>query len=149
MKKLILIVLAFILVACSAGGSELSRNQQKWEDANITHYRFELNISCFCAFRDQMPLTVEVKDGEVVALAYADGRVVEAGDPMHEYFTGFATIDLLFAELESAMISADAGDITVQYDESLGFPTQASIDYIKEAVDDELYITVAGFEQLP
>lgn len=149
MKKLILIVLAFILAACSAGGSELSRNQQKWEDANISHYQFELTLSCFCAFRDQMPLTIEVKDGEVVALAYADGRVVEAGDPMHEYFTGFATIDLLFAELESAMSSADAGDITVQYDESLGFPTQASIDYIKEAVDDELYITVAGFEQIP
>lgn len=149
MKKSILILLAFILAACSAGGSELSRNQQKWEDANISHYQFELTLSCFCAFRDQMPLTIEVKDGEVVALAYADGRVVEAGDPMHEYFTGFATIDLLFAELESAMSSADAGDITVQYDESLGFPTQASIDYIKEAVDDELYITVAGFEQLP
>ena len=149
MKKLILISLAFILAACSAGGSELSRNQQKWEGANISHYRFELTLSCFCAFNEQMPLTIEVKDGEVIALAYADGRVVEAGDPMYEYFTGFATIDRLFDELKSAMSGKDAGDITVQYDAALGYPTEANIDYIKNAVDDELYVTVAGFEALP
>ena len=149
MKKSILILLAFILVACSAGGSELSRNQQKWEDANITHYRFELNISCFCAFRDQMPLTVEVQDGKVVSMTYADGQAVALDDPLREYFEKFATIDGLFAELESATSSADAGDIIVKYDAALGFPTEASIDYIKEAVDDELYITVAGFEALP
>lgn len=149
MKKSILILLAFILVACSAGGSELSRNQQKWEDANITHYRFELNISCFCAFNEQMPLTVEVKDGEVVSMATVDGTPVAVSDPNYEFFVGLGTMDRLFAELESAMSSKDAGDIIVKYDASLGYPTEASIDYIKAAVDDELYITVAGFEALP
>ena len=103
MKKLILIVLAFILVACSAGGSELSRNQQKWEDANITHYRFELNISCFCAFRDQMPLTVEVKDGQIVHMATADGTLVLDTDPNYAFFAPHATIDLLFAEIDAAI----------------------------------------------
>ncbi len=149
MKKSILILLAFILVACSAGGSELSRNQQTWDKANISHYRFELTLSCFCAFNEQMPLTVEVQDGKVVSMAYADGQAVAADDPLREYFGKLATIDGLFAELETAMASADAGDIIVKYDPSLGFPTEASIDYIKEAVDDELYVTVAGFEVLP
>jgi hypothetical protein len=96
-----------------------------------------------------MPLAVEVKDGEVVSLADKDGNPISANDPLFEYFNTFATIDRLFAELEGAMGSADAGEITVKYDAALGFPAEASIDYIKEAVDDELYVTVSGFEQLP
>jgi hypothetical protein len=96
-----------------------------------------------------MPLTVEVQDGEVVSLTDKDGNPISADDPLFEYFNKFATIDRLFAELESATASVEAGDINVTYDEALGFPTEASIDYIKEAIDDELYVTVSGFEQLP
>lgn len=149
MKKLILISLVFILAACSTGGSELSRNKQTWEDANISHYRFELNLSCFCAFRDQMPLTVEVKDDEVVSVTDVTGVSVSTDDPNYQYFVELATIDLLFAELESVTGSADAGKVIVKYDPTLGYPTEASIDYIKDAVDDELYVSVSGFEGLP
>ena len=149
MKRLILISLVFILAACSAGGSELSRNKQTWQDANISHYRFELNLSCFCAFRDQMPLTIEVKDGEVVSVKDASGTAVSTDDPNYQYFVELATIDRLFTELESVTGSADAGEVIVKYDSTLGYPTEASIDYIKEAVDDELYVTVSGLEALP
>ncbi len=149
MKKLVLITLVLILAACSAGGSELEQNRQTWEDAGISHYRFDLHLSCFCVFIDQMPLTVEVQDGEVVSILTVDGTPVSADDPMHEFFVGLGTMDRLFDELESAMGSAEAGEITVKYDAALGFPTEASIDYIKEAIDDELYFTVSEFEQLP
>ena len=149
MKRSILILLAFILAACTAEPTELDYNRLTWDKANISHYRFELNISCFCAFNEQMPLTVEVKDGEVVSMATVDGTPVAVSDPNYEFFVGLGTMDRLFAELESAMSSKDAGDIIVKYDASLGYPTEASIDYIKAAVDDELYITVAGFEALP
>jgi hypothetical protein len=30
-----------------------------------------------------------------------------------------------------------------------GFPTKADIDVIKEAIDDELGLTVSNFEELP
>lgn len=149
MKKLILILLVFILAACSAGGTELSRNQQTWEGANISHYRFELNLSCFCAFRNQMPITVEVRDDEVVSVLGPDGNPITASDPSYEYFVKYATIDRLFAELETVIANNEAGEVVVKYDATLGFPTEASIDYIKEAIDDELYIGVSGFEQLP
>ena len=51
MKKLILLIAALALAACaslnaSADQSELSLNQQKWQDANISHYRYNLAISC-------------------------------------------------------------------------------------------------------
>jgi len=148
MKKIILITLAVILAACSAGGSEFSRNQQKWDDANVQHYRFLLNVSCFCPFRDQMPLTVEAQNGEVVSMTGADGSVIAADDPNYELFSKYATIDRLFSELE-ADLGGGADEVTVTYDAAYGFPAEIVIDFIKEATDDELYLNASGFEKLP
>ena len=148
MKKVILVLHIFLLAACSLGGSELSRNQQKWTDANITHYRFSLNIGCFCVFRSEMPLTVEIFNGEVVSMTGADGTVIDAANANYAYYSTYATIDRLFAELESDSLR-EADEVTVKYDPTYGFPTEVTIDFIKDAVDDELYLSASGFESLP
>jgi len=148
MKKIILITLIVMLAACSAGGSELSRNQQKWQDANITHYRFELSIGCFCAFRDQMPLTVEVRDGQIVHMATVDGTLVLDTDQNYEFYAPHATIDLLFEELDAAL-NDGADSVTVTYDSTYGFPTEIGIDYSQEIADEEAYYSISGFEKLP
>lgn len=148
MKKIILITLIVMLAACSAGGSELSRNQQKWQDANITHYRFELSIGCFCAFRDQMPLTVEVRDEQIVHMATVDGTLVLDTDQNYEFYAPHATIDLLFAELDAAL-NDGADSVTVTYDSTYGFPTEIGIDYSQEIADEEAYYSISGFEKLP
>jgi len=147
MKKLILITFIFILAACSIGGSEVSRNQQKWTDANINHYRFELNIGCFCAFRDQMPLTVEVRDDQIVSLTNAGGTQVLDTDPNYAYFAPHATIDLLFTEIEKATHDG-ADSVTVTYDSNYGFPAEIAIDPSKQIADEEMYYSVANFEPL-
>jgi len=148
MKKLLLLTLAFVLVACAAGGSELSRNRENWQDANITHYRFSINISCFCAFRDQMPLTVEVRDGQIVHMATVDGTLVLDTEQNYEFYAPHATIDLLFAELDAA-VNDGADSITVTYDATYGFPTEIAIDYSQEIADEEMYYSISGFEALP
>ncbi len=149
MKKLIIFFIALMLTACSFGSqTELSSNQSKWQNANITHYRFELNIGCFCAFRDQMPVTIEVQNGGIVSISAPDGNVITKDDPSYEYIARYATIDRLFAELGSDSVR-NADDLTVTYDPTYGFPTEINIDFIKDAVDDELYLSVSGFEKLP
>jgi uncharacterized protein DUF6174 len=148
MKKIILTMLVLILAACSAGGTDFSRNQQKWQDANITHYRFELNISCFCAFRDQMPLTIEVRDGQIIHMAAVDGTLVLDTDQNYEFYAPHATIDLLFAELDAAL-NGGADSVTVTYDATYGFPTEIAIDYSQETADEEMYYSISGFEALP
>jgi hypothetical protein len=149
MKKLILLLLVLVVTACSfSEKTELSRNQEKWEDANITHYRFELNIGCFCAFRSQMPLTVEVQDGEVVSITDVNGEAISATDPMNEFIQKYATIDRIFSELNSDSVQ-EADKVTVTYDPTYGFPSEISIDFIELAADDELYISVSAFEPLP
>jgi hypothetical protein len=147
MKKLILIGLVIVLTACSAGSpNEFESNLQKWEKADISHYRYELFIGCFCIFTENMPLVIEVKDDEVVSMAFKNGA--EINPDFSELFGRFATIDLIFAELEAGL-GGEAEKVEVKYDETHGFPADIWFDYLLEAADDELGLTISGFEALP
>ena len=146
MKKILLLVLSLLLVACSAS-SEYDQNLKKWQEANIEHYRFDLFIGCFCPFRNIMPLTIEVQNGEVVSITQVDGVVVATDDPSYELFISAASMDSLFTMLE-ADLNGDADEVLVTYDATYGFPTSISVDQIKEAVDDEIFYQVENFEVL-
>lgn len=149
MKKFILVLLAFVLTACSFGTqSEFEGNYAKWQKAGITHYSFSLGIGCFCPFGDKMPLNIEVKDGEILSMKSSDGTPISSTDPEFETFSRYATIDRIFSELKAAL-GGEADEVTVSYDATYGFPTQISIDYIKQAVDDEMGFTISDFEKLP
>ena len=148
MKKIILLLLALVLAACSAGTkSEYDVNLEKWQDANISHYRYSLRLICFCPGTDKMPLSIEVQNGEVVSMTYADGTPVPADDPQFEFYSGYATIDRLFSELK-AELDGGSEEVTVTYDPTYGFPAQVNLDRIKAAIDDELAVTVSDFEAL-
>lgn len=168
MKSLLLLALTFILAACSAlpfnrpGGQEsgtppdvtpvvpegeLGENQAKWKNAGVQSYRFKLHIGCFCAFRDRMPLTIEVRDGQVTSMTYSDGTPVPAGDPGREMFERFATIERIFTELRSGP-SAAAELVRTTYDPTYGFPADLYIDPLQQAADDEFSVQVSEFEVL-
>jgi len=159
MKKLLILltVFAVVLAACSAGAqaegnppqenqSEIERNKEKWRDAKISHYRYKLHLTCFCAFSQDMPLVIEVMDGEIVSMEYQNGNPIDATN--RELFERFSTIDRIFSELEADLAGA-ADEVTVTYDPTYGFPVEVTIDYVKEATDDELYLTISDFEVLP
>src|SRR5512144_858641 len=103
MKKLLLLVLAIVLSGCAAIAkavppkSEVEQARDKWQAASISHYRFDLALGCFCAFSQDMPLVIEVKDGQVVSMKYQSGKEIEAGNL--EYFQRFATMDRLLDEI--------------------------------------------------
>jgi hypothetical protein len=166
MKQFVLIILATVLTACSGMATEIptevptqiptdlpagvSRDidsaRQQWEAAGISHYRFNLNMVCFCAFAENMPLVVEVQDGNVVSMEYQNGSEIDPAGL--EFFQRYETIDKIFAELEKAA-GGEADEVTVSFDETYGFPEQIDIDVVKEAIDDELSMTISGFEVLP
>jgi hypothetical protein len=95
-----------------------------------------------------MPLTVEVRDGQIVSMAAADGAQVLDTDPNYEFFAPHATIDLLFAELEKA-VNDGADSVTVTYDATYGFPVEIAIDPDQQMADEEMYYSISGFEALP
>lgn len=127
-------------------GTEIEQNKQKWQDEGISHYGFHLNIGCFCVFRQDMPLIIEVKDGKVISMEYQSGNEIDASN--RELFKKYETIELIFAELEEGLNGA-AAQVTITYDPTYGFPTEATIDVAKETADDELYLTISNFEKLP
>ena len=147
MRKLMFIFMALALAACSMGSqTEIERNKEKWQDAGVSHYRYNLFVGCFCVFSQDMPLVIEVQNGEVVSMEYQSGNEIEASN--RELFEKYATIDHIFTELEKD-INGEADEVVVKYDPTYGFPTEANIDVIKDAVDDELALTVSNFEKLP
>jgi hypothetical protein len=152
MKRLLFVLMTLALAACSVAGnalgsqSELEQNKEKWENASVSHYRYHLSITCFCVFSQDMPLIIEVQDGKLISMEYQSGNPIDASS--RELFEKYATIDRLFTELEADSNGA-ADEVTAKYDTTRGFPTEVKIDFVKEATDDELYLNLSSFEQLP
>ncbi len=147
MKKIIFIVLALALAACGGGTpSEFDQNVEKWNDANIRHYRMQVGVSCFCPFAEVNPITVEVKDGQIVSMVGANGAEVLDTDPVYAMLSQYANVDSLLVWLGDALATADKVEAT--YDATYGFPTSVAVDYITEATDDEIWIDVSNFEAL-
>lgn len=148
MKKAIFVILACILVACSANpATEFDKNLARWNSAKNSHYRYSLFIGCFCPFAGDMPLKIEVKDGEIISMTRFDGTAINKTDPSYEIYTSYATIDRIFLNLE-ADLTGEADNITVTYDPTYGFPANVAVDYIKDAVDDEISYQISDFEIL-
>ena len=148
MKKqtllLSLLILALTLSACG-GTSEMQTNRGKWNAAGVSHYTFELIISCFCPFSEIMPITVEVKDGKIVSMTDVNGKAVEG--EFAQYIEEAASMDRLFDLAEKN--ASEAEEIEVAYDAQYGFPAAINVDFIKMAVDDEISYYVNNFKPLP
>ena len=139
-----LLILTLTLSACK-GTSELNENRAKWDSLGVAHYRYELTISCFCPFRDVMPVTVEVKDGQIVSLTDVNGQPLP--EEFRATFEKAATVEGLFAVAEENLSNADQVEVT--YDAQYGFPASIVADRIKMAVDDEIAYYAGAFKALP
>ena len=146
-NTIITLTLAALLVSsCSLlPNRDINSAQARWQNAHILHYRYQLSVSCFCAFRDRMPLSVEVANGAVQSMKYSDGTPVP--QDQLETFARYAPIETMFSFTADALHRAD--EVKVEYDPTYGFPARLQIDYIKAAVDDELALSVTNFEPLP
>ena len=144
---LILSLFVSLLAACSGFGpkSELEVNREKWTNQNVSHYRFNLHIGCFCAFRDKMPLVIEVNNGEIISITDANGATPSAQEM--EWYQEYSSIEKVFAYLQKASQEADKSEIA--FDSETGIPTQIHIDWIELAMDDEMSLTISNFEKLP
>ena len=137
-------VLVLTLSACG-NGSTFQENQDKWEGQNINHYRFTVAVSCFCPFAN-VTVTYEVQNGQVVnqsVQSTPDNPIDEA--QVSDFYQSYNTIEKVFDYVDAIK---DADETTIEYDSTYGFPTNISVDWIKQAVDDEMYLTISNFEVL-
>lgn len=141
--RLFLVILlssgAVAATASAAGGdreqlrADFAHNRAIWTGQHLRDYRFRLRVRCFCPGAGH-PVTITVR----------------AGRPRGA--TGFLkqldTVPDLLREVGSALDDPRAGDVVVRYDARRGFPRTASIDRIKNAVDDEIGWTIDRFRPL-
>jgi hypothetical protein len=114
-----------------------------WESQAVDDYRYTLQVGCFCLVDVTRPVIVEVKDGQVASITYADDGT--AADPA--LFERYDSIDNLFAVINEAEAQEPAR-LDVTYDEATGVPQSIVIDISEQMADEELYLEVSDFEAL-
>jgi hypothetical protein len=121
--------------------SELEIMQSVWEAQGLESYRFQFHWQCFCLPDYLETVWVTVEDGEIAS--------VEAVDPNFEGNlpdrSEFRTIDGLF-ELIREAIEGQAYQIRVTYDDTIGYPASAYIDYDAAIADEERGFEILEFE---
>ena len=129
-----------LLAACSDAlgplQSELNANWQKWDAQELSDYTYRFRQLCFCPQEITDEVWIQVEDNRVVSATF-----VESGEPVGQPRLGeLRTIDGLFDYLQDA-IDGEAHSIEATFDQTLGYPTHAAIDFIENAVDEEQAFT--------
>ena len=96
-----------------------------WEAARLTDYRYTFQPECFCPLAG--PYEVTVTNG------------VSAGLPAGV----MGSIDELLEQADRAVDFAASADFA--YDPDYGFPASADIDWVSNAIDDEIQWTIRDF----
>lgn len=119
--------------------SELERARAMWEAHAPVLYQFQLQRACFCPRAYVRPVRITVSDGVVVSAV--DPATNKPLDPPSD---GFPTVDDLFDEIQDA-IDRDADAIDTAYDAAFGYPVYVFIDWIRNAIDDEMSFQVSEY----
>ena len=138
-----LALLAASVNACSLGitgvNGDLASARARWAASQPNAYEITVRALCFCG--ENRPVIVAVKAGVVESRRYADTGL--AIDPRSASL--FPSVDGLFAVVDDA-IARHAAQLDVQYDDVRGFPVRIAIDYIKNAIDDEVTYQTSDFK---
>jgi hypothetical protein len=128
--------------------AELDANQQKWESRNVSHYTMKVNLICFCPWGSSMPWMVEVMNREVISVTDNSGQPVPEDDPIWTVDNSdLLTVDGLFAYVRRAIEEAD--DTNVEYQPDLGYPVTVGVDWIEQAMDDEMGVHISELHAMP
>lgn len=138
-----LIVLALVASGCNAltGPSPADRLAEavlRWNGAQKLVYEMDIIRGCYCGYIDAgHVVTIRVDNGAIV-----EARFKESGDPIEGAGRdALPTVSSLFAIIADA-IDRDAYQLTVQYHPDHGAPMHIGIDYIRDAIDDELSFSI-------
>lgn len=110
----------------------------RWERANIRSYEMTVVRLCGeCPNSD--PVRVTISGGVIVSRV----SVVTNEPVVPQLAELFPDVPGLFAMVDDAI--DDAYDLHVTYDATYGFPRVISIDWLEDAVDDEVVYRVENF----
>lgn len=112
---------------------ELDTNHSLWATHAIGTYTLTIEVGCFCPPEFRGPFTVRVEDGEIIEATFQD-KPIEI-----EVHRLILTVDGLFEFVEG---NAYADQIQVTYHPELGYPEVIDVDPVRQAIDEEIRVTV-------
>jgi hypothetical protein len=123
---------------------QLAEGRARWQAAGIRSYHWRVAFGCECLLSGG-PVQVTVVDGLVTDVAGPRGPV------QLEDVAGFPlTVDAVFEQAQQAIDGGGTADATWSgVGNAFGIPGTLLIDPIKQAVDDELSVSVQSFEPTP
>lgn len=122
----------------AAEATDVESARALWDAEGPESYELTYEKMCYCA--SVGPVTVTVESGEITDVA-----APEADDEAEATEDALSVEDLLD---KAADAEADADVAEIEYDEEYGYPTLLDIDWLEDAVDDEVTYTVTSFESL-
>ena len=108
-----------------------------WQRLGVDDYRYRLTVGCFCLGVDG---PVEVSGGEVTRV---EGKRYD-GESLTGFPDGDPTVDEVFRQLSRALRHADQVEVT--YDPRTGVPKTIEVDWMTNAIDDEISYRVTDLE---
>ena len=140
-----LIVAVGTLAACSLllGATPDPRTERQkaidaqaatWLAAGIDDYTFRVSRGCFCPPEAIGPFLVTVEGDATVQVSFDGAQVGPAAIPGVPL-----TIEAAFALLRAL---PREGEAKITWDPALGFPAEAVVDPVPNAVDDEFTLTI-------
>ncbi len=147
-RKALPALLAPLLLACGSGplapAHELERNLALWRAQAIDSYTYDYQLHCFCGGPAIQPVTIEVREGEVVRVTSRD-----TGEPLDpEHLEDFPTVEELFETIRDAL-ERDPFRFEAIYDPELGHPREVFVDFEEQVNDEERGFTAANLEAAP
>ena len=125
--------------SAQAQQQQLNDSQKKWESKNIRDYQYTFNWGCFCPPEHNKPVIISVRNGVLASVKYADNSApVDKSN-----YSRYRTIEGLFEFIQDA-INKKAYKMEISYDDKLGYPTFASIDYSQLLMDEEMSFKSGG-----
>jgi hypothetical protein len=142
------VLLSLLTLSCGLTGPdriEESRNnmraqRKQWQAQSITSYTYHVRKLCFCG--DTRATTVVVVNGAVASATFDDSGEAVPANELSRIYTVEAIFDVIDAALDRR---ADA--LSAAYDSALHYPTDVQIDYIRNAIDDELSVSANGLQR--
>jgi hypothetical protein len=116
---------------------ELARNRAKWSTLGPASYTFEFQRQCYCLLEAIRLVRISVQEGVVGNVSdAATGESIPPAE-VDQYFR--ITIDSLFGWVAAAR--QNAAELDVEFDATFGYPRDVWIDYLEDAIDDEVGFT--------
>jgi len=142
MRRRAVILWVLVAAGCSDEGHfPLEREAlARWKTLGVHDYVVRQEMFCFCLNGGRI-VEVVVRADTISSGTAIDGK----SEPIEKQF--YQTVDGLFAYIAKATTEG-AAELSVTYHELYGYPELIAIDWIAEAVDDEMSYHTFEFRAL-